>query len=90
MSVRVYKSTLKSFSKKKVAEAEQGLLRPSKKPDVDNYIKGIKDGLNKVIWHDDSQIVDLHVSKYYSQNPRIEIQVKPLSQEEEQLCLSLI
>ncbi|MFC7799083.1 RusA family crossover junction endodeoxyribonuclease [Bacillus subtilis] len=90
LSVRVYKSTLKSFSKKKVAEAEQGLLRPSKKPDVDNYIKGIKDGLNKVIWHDDSQIVDLHVSKYYSQNPRIEIQVKPLSQEEEQLCLSLI
>ncbi|MGQ8967943.1 RusA family crossover junction endodeoxyribonuclease [Bacillus subtilis] len=90
LSVKVYKSTLKSFSKKKVAEAEQGLLRPSKKPDVDNYIKGIKDGLNKVIWHDDSQIVDLHVSKYYSQNPRIEIQVKPLSQEEEQLCLSLI
>ncbi|CAI6221600.1 MULTISPECIES: RusA family crossover junction endodeoxyribonuclease [Bacillus subtilis group] len=90
LSVKVYKSTLKSFSKKKTAEAEQGLLRPSKKPDVDNYIKGIKDGLNKVIWHDDSQIVDLHVSKFYSQKPRIEIQVKPLSQEEEQLCLSLI
>ncbi|MEC1627549.1 RusA family crossover junction endodeoxyribonuclease [Bacillus mojavensis] len=90
LSVKVYKSTLKSFSKKKTAEAEQGLLRPSKKPDVDNYIKGIKDGLNKVIWHDDSQIVDLHVSKFYSQKPRIEIQVKPLSQEEEQLCLSLV
>ncbi|MFC9657001.1 RusA family crossover junction endodeoxyribonuclease [Bacillus subtilis] len=90
LSVKVYKSTLKSFSKKKTAEAEQGLLRPSKKPDVDNYIKGIKDGLNKVIWHDDSQIVDLHVSKFYSQKPRIEIQVTPLSQEEEQLCLSLI
>ncbi|AUS12406.1 RusA family crossover junction endodeoxyribonuclease [Bacillus subtilis] len=90
LSVKVYKSTLKSFSKKKTAEAEQGLLRPSKKPDVDNYIKGIKDGLNKVIWHDDSQIVDLHVSKFYSRKPRIEIQVKPLSQEEEQLCLSLI
>ncbi|CUB44727.1 MULTISPECIES: RusA family crossover junction endodeoxyribonuclease [Bacillus] len=89
LRVKVYKSTLKSFSKKKAAEAEQGLLRPSKKPDVDNYIKGIKDGLNKVLWHDDSQIVDLHVSKYYSQNPRIEILVKPLSQEEEQLCLSL-
>jgi len=90
LEVKVYKSTLKSFSKKKAVAAERGELRPSKKPDVDNYIKGIKDGLNKVLWQDDSQIVDLHVSKFYSEKPRIEIKVTPLSQEEEQLCLSLI
>ncbi|MCY8420264.1 RusA family crossover junction endodeoxyribonuclease [Bacillus inaquosorum] len=88
--VRIYKPSLKSFSKKKAAAAEQGLLRPTSKPDADNYVKAIKDGLNKVIWHDDSQVVDLHVSKFYSEIPRVEIQIKPLSQEEEQLCLSLI
>ena len=89
LRVKVYKSTLKSFSKKKAAEAERGELRPAKKPDVDNYIKGIKDGLNKVIWQDDSQIVDLHVSKFYSSSPRIEVEVTTLTptHEEEHICL---
>ncbi|MGM0964700.1 MAG: RusA family crossover junction endodeoxyribonuclease [Bacillota bacterium] len=87
LRVKVYKSLLKSFSKKKAAEAERGELRPAKKPDVDNYIKGIKDGLNKVIWQDDSQIVDLHVSKFYSSTPRIEVEVVTLTHEEEQICL---
>ncbi|WP_144469044.1 RusA family crossover junction endodeoxyribonuclease, partial [Bacillus pumilus] len=88
LKVKVYKSLLKSFSKKKAAEAERGELRPAKKPDVDNYIKGIKDGLNKVIWQDDSQIVDLHVSKFYSSTPRIEVEVSTLTptHEEEKLC----
>ncbi|PKG26966.1 RusA family crossover junction endodeoxyribonuclease [Cytobacillus horneckiae] len=43
MSVIVYKPVLKSFSKNKVAAAESGELRPVTKPDVDNYVKGIKD-----------------------------------------------
>lgn len=76
--VKVYKPTLKSFSKKKTQEAEEGLLRPITKPDLDNYLKGISDALNQVIWYDDSQIVETVVSKYYSQTPRVEIQVKNL------------
>lgn len=76
MRVIVYRPSLKSFSKKKATEAENGLLRPVTKPDVDNYVKGIKDACNKVLWHDDSQIVDLSVSKYYSNRPRVEIKVE--------------
>ncbi len=87
LDVKVFKPTLKSFSKKKKLEAEQGLLRPISKPDVDNYVKGIKDALNKVIWNDDSQIVDLHVSKYYSETPRIEVAVQTLEVQPEQLSL---
>ncbi|MBN6887492.1 Holliday junction resolvase RusA-like endonuclease [Cytobacillus horneckiae] len=78
MSVIVFKPVLKSFSKKKVAAAESGELRPMTKPDVDNYVKGIKDALKSVIWKDDSQVVDLLVSKYYSQNPRVEITIQQL------------
>ncbi|WP_419882767.1 RusA family crossover junction endodeoxyribonuclease [Peribacillus sp. B-H-3] len=85
--VRVYKPSLKSFSKKKKAAAECGDLRPTTKPDVDNYVKGIKDALNKVIWQDDSQVVELHVSKWYSENPRVEVMVKPF--EMQQLNLSI-
>ncbi|MEC1155679.1 RusA family crossover junction endodeoxyribonuclease [Cytobacillus horneckiae] len=32
--------------------------------------------LKSVIWKDDSQVVDLLVSKYYSQNPRVEITIQ--------------
>ena len=78
MKVKVFRPTLKSFSKKKKKQAEEGLLRPTTKPDVDNYIKSVFDGLNKVIWKDDSQVVDLQVSKFYSENPRIEVEIKEL------------
>ena len=87
LHVKVYKPTLKSFSKKKKAAAETGELRPTTKPDADNYVKGIKDGLNKVIWQDDSQIVDLHVSKFYSEKPRVEVKVIPLGTENQQLSI---
>jgi Holliday junction resolvase RusA-like endonuclease len=78
LEVKIYKSTLKSFSKKKAVQAEKGELRPLTKPDVDNYVKGVKDALKAVIWRDDSQVVDLHISKWYSEVPRIEISITEL------------
>ena len=78
LKVKVFRPTLKSFSKKKKVAAERGEIRPTTKPDVDNYIKSIFDGLNKVIWKDDSQVVDLQVSKFYSENPRIEVEIQEL------------
>jgi Holliday junction resolvase RusA-like endonuclease len=75
LTVDVYRTIPKSFSKKKTEMAKSGALRPTSKPDVDNYVKGIKDALNKVIWKDDSQIVSLTVRKWYSDKPRIEIEV---------------
>ncbi|CEG28107.1 RusA family crossover junction endodeoxyribonuclease [Bacillus sp. B-jedd] len=76
--VTIYRPTLRKFSKKKLAAAEQGELRPITKPDVDNYVKAVKDACNKVIWNDDSQVVDLYVGKYYSENPRVHIRILEL------------
>jgi len=73
MSVDIYRPIPKSFSKKKSALAESGTLRPITKPDVDNYIKAIKDALKNIIWKDDSQVVSLVVNKFYSEQPRIEV-----------------
>ena len=87
LEVKIFKPSLKSFSKKKKVAAERGEVRPTTKPDVDNYVKSIKDACNKVIWKDDSQIVDLHVSKFYSENPRIEIKVKPVEKQQSQLLI---
>lgn len=78
MDVKIYKATLKSFSKKKVELAEKGVIRPLTKPDADNYVKGVKDALKSIIWKDDSQVVDLHISKWYSETPRIEISIQEL------------
>lgn len=80
LSVKVYRSIPKSFSKKKAALAEQGEIRPTTKPDVSNYIKGIEDALNGICWHDDSQIVAYKepFGKYYSNTPRVEIEVTQL------------
>jgi Holliday junction resolvase RusA-like endonuclease len=78
--VRVFKPSLKSFSKKKLAAAESGELRPITKPDVDNYVKGIKDACNNILWKDDSQIVELLASKWYSETPRVEIMVVPVKE----------
>ena len=53
-----------------------GSIRPTTKPDVDNIAK-ILDGLNRIVWRDDAQIVHLAVTKRYSHRPRLEISVSP-------------
>jgi Holliday junction resolvase RusA-like endonuclease len=45
------------------------------KPDFDNLAK-IIDGLNKVVWLDDSQIIECTIRKLYSNRPRLEIAVE--------------
>lgn len=74
--VDIYRPIPKSLSKKKRAEAIAGQLRPTKKPDLDNLVKGIKDGMSKVIWNDDAQIVEMIVRKFYSENPRAVVKVE--------------
>ena len=64
-------------AKWKDAAKEQG-IRPTKKPDIDNIVKGVADALNKVVYVDDTQIVTLLCGKYYSDRPRIEIFIKKL------------
>lgn len=82
LQLRIYKPIPKSFSKKKTAQAEAGQLRPTNKPDVDNYVKGIKDALKGVIWKDDSQVVDLVAGKYYGERPRVEITISEVMERE--------
>lgn len=56
----------KSASKKVRASMIDGRISPTKKPDVDNVIKIVLDALNGFAWHDDAQVVDLSVSKIYT------------------------
>lgn len=60
----------KSTSKKKRVGMLDGTARPTKKPDNDNIEKVVKDALNGIAFHDDSQIVDNQTRKFYSEQPR--------------------
>ena len=71
--IKVFMQMPKSESMKKKAAMMAGQIRPTKKPDADNCAKSVLDALNKIAFDDDSQIVELHVNKYYSENPRVTI-----------------
>ncbi|MGG0663425.1 RusA family crossover junction endodeoxyribonuclease [Viridibacillus arvi] len=74
--IDVFRKIPKSFSKKKHLQAVEGELRPTTKPDIDNLVKGIKDGLSKVIWHDDSQVIELVARKFYSDKPKAVVTIE--------------
>ena len=57
------------------AQAMAGELLPTTKPDVDNIVKAIGDGLNGVVWRDDVQAVDLFVRKRYGAMPGVQVRV---------------
>lgn len=62
----------KSWSQKKRAQAIGGEITHTSKPDLDNLIKAVKDGLNGIVWADDAQVVRVVAEKKYSENPRVE------------------
>ena len=57
----------KSASKKARAAMLGGQTYPTKKPDMDNVVKIVLDALNGFAWHDDAQVIDLHISKTYTE-----------------------
>lgn len=66
----------KSHSKKKVEACLNGLDQPIKKPDASNILKSVEDGMNGIVYKDDSQIVNLHVTKVYSTLAGVDVCVK--------------
>lgn len=64
-----------STSKKRKEAMLRGEIQHTIKPDVDNLVKAVLDGLNDVAWYDDAQITELHVSKRYVQSPHIYINI---------------
>ncbi len=52
-------------------------LRPTKK-DIDNMVKAVLDGLNGKAFKDDRYICELHASKQYSDEARIEVTIEDL------------
>lgn len=77
LELRVFavRSIPASWSGKKQRLAQAGELIPTTKPDLDNIVKAVKDACNKVVWRDDSQVVDLVAKKRYGTAPRVEVEI---------------
>ena len=76
LSVAAYFQTPSSVSRKKRESMLNGEIRPTKKPDADNILKCVGDALNGVAFDDDSQIVQCHAEKWYSDTPRLVVIVR--------------
>lgn len=59
----------KSWSKKKREAALLGKIVPTKKPDSSNVLKSVEDGFTGVVWIDDCQVVDHHLTKRFAEEP---------------------
>ncbi len=66
-----------SKPKKWKFEALTGRIRPTTKPDADNIAKHIKDVMTQLqFWHDDKQVAELVVRKWYGTRDHIDIDVR--------------
>lgn len=73
--IKAFFSIPKSTPKSKRELMLSGAIRPIKKPDWDNVGKVVCDALNKMAYSDDSGIVTGVVEKWYSDEPRVEVEL---------------
>lgn len=75
LTITAYCPVPDSWPAWKRAEALDGRIRPTTKPDLDNVEKAIADALNGVVWQDDARVCSVRKRKLYGERPRIEIEV---------------
>jgi Holliday junction resolvase RusA-like endonuclease len=76
VNVRAFMRVPASWNRKRRDAALAGVVYPTRW-DWDNLAK-VCDALNGIVWTDDSQIVQGHVTKQYSESPRLRIEVRRL------------
>ena len=73
--IYAYFSIPKSISKKNRIKMLKNEILPTKKPDLDNIAKIVLDSLNGIAYYDDSQIVDLNITKRYAALPQVYVEL---------------
>lgn len=78
VTVRAFHKPPKGKSKRVVEDMLNGRILPTKKPDADNVAKIVLDGLNKVAWEDDTQVVEMMVIKRYAEEPMVAVTIEEI------------
>jgi Holliday junction resolvase RusA-like endonuclease len=66
----------KSCTKKRLEAIANGSEKPTKKPDSSNILKSVEDAMNQVVYKDDCQIINHHITKVYSSLSGVDICVR--------------
>ena len=53
-----------------------GLIKATVKPDIDNIAKIVLDGLNKVAYNDDNQVIELYINKQYGEVGKVVVTIE--------------
>ncbi len=80
--IRFYRRIQKGLSRAEHKRRANHEVKPTVKPDLDNYEKAVFDGLVKA-WFDDGQIVKHDTEKDYDEHPRTEILIEEWTHEKE-------
>lgn len=86
MHIKAYFPIPKSVSKKQHALMASETYPHIKKPDADNCIKSLCDSLQNVAYDDDKQVYRVTAEKYYSERPRVEIEMEEFNEEKARHC----
>ena len=79
--ITVYVPIPASWTLTRKRQAMTGRLLPTSRPDLDNYAKGVLDAVSRtrkqpaICFENDSQVVDLSLSKRYSEEPRVVVRI---------------
>jgi Holliday junction resolvase RusA-like endonuclease len=65
-----------SYSKKRTEACLSNSEKHIKKPDLDNVIKSVIDGMDKIVFENDSQITSIHATKVYGEVAKVEVIVR--------------
>lgn len=71
VKLQVFVPIPSSFTKAKKEACRTGKLFPTATADLDNVCKSVLDAMNGIVFLDDSQVVDAHLTKRYADEPCI-------------------
>jgi Holliday junction resolvase RusA-like endonuclease len=65
-----------SYSKKRTEDCLNDTEKHTKRPDLDNVVKAVIDGMSEIVFLNDSQITSIHATKVYGEIPKVEVMVR--------------
>lgn len=78
LELTIFVTPPSSWSEKRRTAAIWGDFMPTRKPDASNILKSIEDGMNGVVYRDDSQLCSVTVHKRYHDKPGVKVAVRKL------------
>ena len=84
LEVIAYMPIPKSRSKKEKTLLKLETTPHTNKPDGDNILKAVCDGLNGIAYPDDKYLYSVSITKLYSESPRLEIRLLQVEEKEEE------